>query len=123
MDTKEKIIGYEHLADILKTGEWLAVAGYFDPLTAAQAIRLRDLKNGRRLLAVVLDREDAFIPLNGRAALIAALRPVDLVVIAPTDWEADLAANPRVQVVADVNNDAKRSRGFAEFVLERHKAR
>lgn len=89
-------------------------AGYFDPLTAEQAVRLANLKGGRRLLALVLDRSDALLPVDARTTLIAALREVDAVAKA-SELPDDLA----VEVDADLASDEERSRDFVEFVLAR----
>ena len=60
------------------------VVGYFDPLQAEHARELRDVRErtGCRTLGVaILHGERTILPVGARAALAAALRMVDYVVI------------------------------------------
>jgi len=114
LDSRTKIVAFDSIPAILNEGEWVVAAGYFDPLTAEQAVRLANLKGGRRLLALVLDRSDALLPVDARTTLIAALREVDAVAKA-SELPDDLA----VEVDADLASDEERSRDFVEFVLAR----
>jgi len=104
---------------VLAEGEWLVVVGYFDPLTAKQAKRLANLKNGRRVLVLVTHKDNALLPVEARAVLIAALRDVDRVAVAKGGSESELPVNAHVQTIADLDEDALRTREFVKFVLER----
>lgn len=122
MDTREKIIALSEASARIRTGKWTIVPGLFDPLTATQANRLHRLKeSGRNLLAVVQERQDTLLPVDARAALIAALRDVDLVCIANGEWRTAIMASENVQVIEDRNGEAARSAEFVRFVVERQK--
>ena len=78
------------------------------------------MKQGRRLLAVVLDRNPALLPADARTVLLAALREVDAVTKATEgDWRLSLPEQSNGEVVADLESDAQRSKDFIEFVLTR----
>ncbi|MDQ2843434.1 MAG: hypothetical protein M3Y72_20815 [Acidobacteriota bacterium] len=101
---------------LLRSGNWTAVAGLFDPLTLAQAERVAGVaKNGCRTLAVVIPGSDTLLPSDARAALIASLRNVDAVVIAGS--EQMRAAG--LSVDEDASADRERSAEFVNFVLQR----
>ena len=123
MDTREKIVLFDQLSKTLSEGRWTAVFGYFDPLTAEQANRLSNMKNGDRLLALIFDREDALLPTEGRASLIAALRDVDSVAIVPKGADPDFSNVTNVKVIRELEQDASRSVNFAAFVLRRQQAK
>ena len=95
MDTRRKIV-----RDRVRWGApegALAVAGPFDPLLAAHARQLEELKrDGRALVVFVTGPEDPILPLEARAELVAALRCVDAVVAdggAPPEEALDLTAD------------------------------
>ncbi len=101
---------------LLADGNWLVVAGYFDPLTASVAQRLRDLVDRSRdetLLAVVLDGSQTILTAEARSYLIAALRTVDAVLImAEEELSSFEFPSPRVRFV--FNREAER-RNSADF--------
>ncbi len=116
----------EGVSGVLAEGEWVVVAGYFDPLTASQAVRLANLKQGRRLFAMViersgaLERSSALMSTEARVALVAALREVDAVAKAPAEsWQQAIPDKLTVEVSADLESDARRSQDFVELVLAR----
>jgi hypothetical protein len=56
------------------------VSGFFDPMLAWHAERLREIKrNSAPLLVLIADSENAILPARARAELVAALRVVDFV--------------------------------------------
>jgi glycerol-3-phosphate cytidylyltransferase-like family protein len=60
--------------------EWVTVTGYFDPLVAGHAARLRGLAEpGRKLLVIVADPPEPILEARARAELVAALACVDAV--------------------------------------------
>jgi glycerol-3-phosphate cytidylyltransferase-like family protein len=78
LDTRAKIAQTE----TGKTVRTIVVSGYFDPLTAAHARRLAELRSrADRLVAVVLDPPEPVLPARSRAELVAALACVDQVVL------------------------------------------
>jgi len=121
VDTREKIVPLGELATHLTAGEWLAVAGLFDPLTAVQAKRLAGLANsGRRLMAVVLSDSETLLAADARAALIASLRSVDLVAVARAgEWRSAIPQGTDLEIVEDLAAESGRSAEFVRFVLQR----
>ncbi|MBV8811108.1 MAG: hypothetical protein JO033_20765 [Acidobacteriaceae bacterium] len=121
MDTRTKIIPYRDVPSLLGTEEWTAAVGTFDPLTAKQASRLADFKRtGRKLLVVVLDEEGSLLRSEARAALVAALRDVDAVIVVRADQLSNLSRNRQLTVVLDFEGEKLRTAEFVQFVLRRH---
>lgn len=109
----------------LKDGRWLAVVGLFDPLTATQANRISRLRNehNSKILAVVLESAGTLLDAGARAALVAALRAVDLVAISAAEqWRAAIPQNADVKIVEDPAAEQARSAEFVRFVLARQHA-
>ncbi len=76
----------------LPPGGHLFVSGWFDPLLAAHASQLESLRvPGRSLVVVITDPPDPLLPARARAELVAALRPVDYVVL---EGEAEIHLEP-----------------------------
>ena len=124
MDTRLKILSSDSVRAALATGEWLAVAGLFDPVTVHQARHLANLRSaGRKLLAVVLDGADTLLPAQARAALLAGLREVDAVVIAqPERWRSLIPENSQVEILEDAGAERARSADFVQLVMRRQNA-
>ncbi len=57
----------------------MIVSGYFDPMLASHAARLKELKRGRLIVAIA-SSPDSILPARARAELVAGLRVVDHVV-------------------------------------------
>lgn len=95
--------------------------GFFDPLTAAEAKRLTAAANGgRKVLAIVLTSPDSLLSADARAALVAAIRGIDAVVIAePQQWRSVLGQHANVAIDDDLESDKKRSADFVDFILKR----
>jgi len=120
LDTREKIVLLQDLPARLGTRRWIGVVGRFDPLTLAQAERVAKLnENGRSILIVVEPGLDCLLPIEARAALVAALRAVQLVVIGEPDA---LPAHPQMEMIADEEGERKRSAEFVRFIAERQGA-
>jgi glycerol-3-phosphate cytidylyltransferase-like family protein len=82
LDTRAKI-AQTQAARTIRT---IVVSGYFDPLTAAHARRLAELRSrANRLVAVILDPPEPILPARSRAELVAALACVDQVVLGSAD--------------------------------------
>lgn len=78
LDTRKKIVDWPDVPE----GRHVYVSGTFDPLVAAHARRLRELREpGAGLVVVILDPERPVLPARARAELVAALDCVDYVVI------------------------------------------
>lgn len=127
MDTRQKIVSLESLSTVLAEGEWVAVSGLFDPLTAVQAKRLAEIaKNGAhagKLLAIVFESEGTLLPAGARAILVAALRDVNAVVIAQPDcWRDKIPPSGSIRIVEDSEGERIRSAEFAQFVINRQES-
>ena len=117
LDTSEKIVPLEDLHARLGNSRWIAVVGRFDPLTLAQAQRVAKLnEDGRSILMVVEPGADCLLPVEARAALVAALRAVQLVVIGEP---GSLTPYPKMEMIADEEGERKRSAEFVRFIAER----
>jgi glycerol-3-phosphate cytidylyltransferase-like family protein len=78
LDTRTKIVDRRDLPE----GRYIYVGGTFDPLLAAHARRLRELREpGAGLVAVIREPERPVLRARARAELVAALDCVDYVVI------------------------------------------
>ena len=97
MDTRKKIA----------PGTAVVVTGHFDPLTAAHARRIGELKvPGRPLVVVLTSPPDPILPAAARAELVASLAAVDQVIM------ADLVAREEPA-------DEARTRALIELVRSR----
>lgn len=76
MDTRTKIVPAAEAARLAAAGVTV-VSGYFDPLLAAHAERLQQLK--RPLLVAIAEPVDPILPARARAELVAGLAVVDYV--------------------------------------------
>jgi bifunctional ADP-heptose synthase (sugar kinase/adenylyltransferase) len=83
LDTRTKIVGFHQaLRAIREHGGWVAVTGYFDPLTAEHARRLEEIRAEHSGIVVFLsDPRDPILPAQARAELLASLAMVDYVVL------------------------------------------
>jgi bifunctional ADP-heptose synthase (sugar kinase/adenylyltransferase) len=80
VDTRTKIVPAEEAARLAGQGATI-VTGIFDPLLAAHAEQLRELKlEGRPLVVAIADPENPILPARARAELVAGLEVVDFVV-------------------------------------------
>ncbi len=121
LDTREKIAALADLPARLGTVQWIAVVGRFDPLTLAQAERVAKLRcPGRSILIVVEPGEDCLLPVEARAALLAALRGVQLVVMGEA---GSLPKYSQMEMIADEEGERIRSAEFVQFIAERQEAR
>lgn len=124
MDTREKIRTVEDLRETLLRDAWTIAAGFFDPLTADSAERVaRQASAGRKLLIVIRPRDNELLSLETRAALMAALRCVDAVLIETSpEWRDFALRNPSARIDEDSAAELRRSEEFERLVLERQTA-
>ena len=124
MDTREKIVDLENLPELLSRDAWAVVPGYFDPLTAEQAQRVRSFaESGHKVLIIVQSQADSLLTAEARAELGAALRTVSAVTISRHDeWRSLIPGSARVVLFEDEAGERKRSEKFVEFVLQRQRA-
>jgi glycerol-3-phosphate cytidylyltransferase-like family protein len=79
VDTRTKIVPPQEAARLAASGA-VVVSGYFDPLLAAHAERLRQLKGaGGPLLVAIAEPGNPILPARARAELVAGLAVVDYV--------------------------------------------
>ena len=79
MDTRTKIVPAEEASRLALSGVTV-VSGYFDPLLAAHAERLGQLKReGTPLLVAIAEPSHPILPARARAELVAGLAAVDYV--------------------------------------------
>ena len=113
MDTRTKIVSSAEAGRIAAEGA-TAVSGYFDPLLAGHAERLRELKrSGVPLLVLIADPEDPILPSRARAELVAGLAVVDYVA------EADAGLFPHVRLEGE---DLRRREDLIAHVHARQSA-
>jgi hypothetical protein len=80
MDTREKIVD----AALVRGRRATLVTGYFDPMLDWHAERIGALRDGATAVAaVILPLEGELLTQRARAELVAALRVIDYVLIAP----------------------------------------
>ena len=98
MDTRKKILtaaqAVETVRRLRAEGRSVRFAsGWFDPLLAAHARRLEQLRGGAaRVMVVVTDPPRPILPARARAELVAALSVVDFVVLSEEERLEDLLA-------------------------------
>jgi hypothetical protein len=129
LDTREKIVLPAEARIRLSQGNWLVLAGYFDPLTAAVAERFRDLEapdRDEKVFAIVLDEAETLLSAQARSVLVAALRDVHAVVVMP---ERDLKSfthsfihqDSHIRFVFDEEAERKTSSEFVALVLAKER--
>jgi bifunctional ADP-heptose synthase (sugar kinase/adenylyltransferase) len=87
VDTRTKVLSHREALAVARRlreeGKTLKlVVGYFDPVLAAHARRLKDAREGAAALAVIIaDPPRPILPARARAELVAGLAAVDYVVL------------------------------------------
>jgi hypothetical protein len=121
MDTRTKIVAFDHACSLLSEG-WAVVLGVFDPLTLEQGSRLEQVALKGKVLVVVDPAEHCLLSAEARAKLVAALRSVDAVCIADLARARSFCAEiPGLFVDDDRAAENKRTSDFMEFVRGRQK--
>ena len=119
MDTRTKIAS--SAAVIPAAGRRKLVTGYFDPLTAAHAARLAELRgDADQLVVAVKDPPDPLLPARARAELVAALAAVDYVLI-PSDGGAD--GLPAEETIDEQAQDLARRAALSDHIMSRQNAK
>jgi len=125
LDTRTKIVASAKARTLLADGNWLVVAGYFDPLTAAVAQRLHDLTDpGRneKVLAIVLDGPETLLTTEARSYLIAALRKVDAVAVMPEQaLKSFVPRHSRVRFIFDRDAELRNTGSFEALVSRKER--
>ncbi|HWB86752.1 MAG TPA: hypothetical protein VG675_21585 [Bryobacteraceae bacterium] len=119
MDTRSKILTADAAAR-LKIEPPVVVTGYFDPLLAAHARELEEVRRRttpRALLVVVLPSAGELLSQRARAELVAALRVVDYVVTTGSGGpDFDLEFLRPSEIVRLETADTLRTRQLREHV-------
>lgn len=98
------------------------VAGYFDPLLASHARRLRRYRGGADLLVVLVESPDhPLLPAAPRAELVAALSPVDYVALAGENATDLIAAFAEPEVYSEREAGAEDTRDLVLRIHERQR--
>jgi len=120
VDTRVKILSPDSLGRVRAEARRLKlVVGYFDPLLAAHARRLAELRRpGDTLVVVVREMEGSLLPLRARAELVAALGVVDWVIPAQ-DAEAIIERLAPDEVVREEEADLERRQELIRLVRAR----
>ena len=114
MDTRTKIVPASEVQRLAASGA-VVVSGHFDPLLASHAERLAEVKReGKPLIVLIADPEDAILPARARAELVAGLRVVDYVVECSAG-----SLEPHVRLESE---DQRRRDGLIEHVHARQGA-
>ena len=117
-DTRAKILSSAGLLAYAQAHPELPiVAGYFDPMWAPHAARLKELAGARKLLVLVAPKEGALLSDRARAELVASFGVVERVAIV-SDEAAREKFGPRV--VDERQGDEERYRALAEHVRKRN---
>lgn len=113
VDTREKILCRKAAAQLLRSRPGApVVTGYFDPLLAAHARRLREI--GSRLIVCVRRSDDCLMPERARAEMVASLACVQFVI--PEDCLSTIDSQ---NVISEEDSDLRRRAEFAEHVRRR----
>lgn len=125
LDTRTKIVSFDQaLRAVRERPGWVAVTGYFDPLTAEHARRLTQIRAEHSGIAVFLsDPRDPVLPAQARAELLAALAMVDYVVL-PQERASSGSSllDSGLPVLREEEADEARFKKLVRRVHERHKA-
>ncbi len=117
MDSRTKIVDLDEA--LRRCGnEAIVLAGYFDPLTVAHAVRVRELAaKGKRIIVLVDSPPDPLLEARARAELVAGLAGVSCVVIGGA---ALLNGMGELPFVRDEEQDLKRRAKLMELVRRKH---
>ena len=107
-----------------RSGKLIVIIGYFDPLTAAHARRIIELRselrrNTGRIAVIVTDPPDPILPQRARVELVAALHAVDYVVAAMHNTSAEIVA--RLQPDEVIQEEAADLRRTQELIAHVHR--
>jgi hypothetical protein len=119
LDTRAKIVSSQSISP---TGEGgTVVIGYFDPLFAANVIRLNEICDRAPITAVVADRADALLPLRARAELVAALTCVERVILCEEDASQIASRLQATRIFDEREADEQRARDLSAHIVERYR--
>lgn len=127
MDTRTKIVSREAAFETARQARAAGkrvklVLGYFDPLLAGHARRLREIgAPASVLIAAIREPERPILAARARAELVAALAVVDCVILAEAsasdDFLEDLCPD---EIYREESADERRTRDLILHVQSRH---
>jgi bifunctional ADP-heptose synthase (sugar kinase/adenylyltransferase) len=126
LDTRQKILSAPNAAAVISQNDHLTVIiGHFDPLTAAHARRIADLRKTRsQLIAIVTDPPQPILKLSARTELVAALEAIDYVIPVQDNTAAEILAVLRPgEVIEEEAADVDRTRALIAHVHKRQIAK
>jgi hypothetical protein len=106
MDTREKIIPGPDATRVAPGAT--VVSGYFDPLLAWHAARLREIKRNAPLIVIIENPPRPILPARARAELVSSLAVVDFVIECPQG------------IAVDVHLEAEEQRKLNELIERVH---
>lgn len=128
LDTRKKILtaaqAVETVRRLRAEGRSVRFAsGWFDPLLAAHARRLEQLRSGAaRVMVVVTDASRPILPARARAELVAALSVVDFVVLSEEERLEDLLSRlGATEVLRGEAADETLTRQLIQYVQTRQR--
>jgi glycerol-3-phosphate cytidylyltransferase-like family protein len=130
LDTREKICSLDEFIARNGSEPWTVAFGVFDPFTFEVTRYITGLTGGgRKLLVIVSDSSAsqqgqgsaALLSTEARARMLASMRAVDAVIIAPASVAKDALKRSKVdiQVSDDPAADCRRTEEFVQYVWER----
>lgn len=121
MDTRTKILSPAQAETLrARAARLKVITGHFDPLLAAHARRLAELKQpGETLLVIITEPERPILPAVARAELAAALAVVDCVMLARSDLPGLLEKLRPDELVREEAADERRKQELADLVRRR----
>jgi hypothetical protein len=112
LDTREKIVSINSICALPQSTK--VVVGYFDPLWAANVVRLQEIG---RAIVIVADRPNPILSLRARAELVASLACVETVAICG----GALVNIDSFDVIDERNADERRARELSAHIIERYR--
>ncbi len=119
LDTRQKILSAPNTAAVIsQNGHLTVIIGHFDPLTAAHARRITNLRKTRnQLIAIVTDPPQPILKLSARTELVAALEAIDYVIPVQDNTAAEILAVLRPdEVIEEEAADLDRTRALIAHV-------
>jgi D-beta-D-heptose 7-phosphate kinase/D-beta-D-heptose 1-phosphate adenosyltransferase len=126
LDTRQKILSARNAAAVIHQNDKLTVLiGHFDPLTAAHARRIADIRKTRsQLVAIVTDPPQPILKLSARTELVAALEAIDYVIPVQDNTATEIVAGLRPdEVIQEEAADLDRTRVLIAHVHRRQIAK
>ena len=117
-DTRIKIVSSADLLAYAQAHPELPiVAGYFDPMWAPHAVRLKELAGPSKLLVLVEPKANALLSDRARAEVVASFGVVELVTVVTDDAAREQFG---ARVIDERKSDEARYQSLADHVRKRN---